>query len=144
MLSKLSEHIFQINSIILEINNMINQYNCSSQNKMNNFDQMNNNLFNINMNFNPFCNNLNQQDISKQKINVSFDIKGIQNKYNKNRTNLVLDRDFPINEALKLFLKDIGREDCITNDDLLFYYNGRNINFNDKRKIKELSDSFFL
>ena len=123
---------------------MINQFNCSSQNNMNNFDQMNNNPFNLNMKFNPFFNNLNEKDICKTKINVSFDIKGIQNKYNKTRTNLVLDMDFPINEALKLFLKDIGREDCINTDDLLFFYNGRKINFNDKRKIKELSDSTFF
>ena len=74
---------------------------------------------------------------------MSFDIKAIPNKYNKTRTNLVLDNDFPINEALKLFLKDIGREDCIKGDELLFFYNGRKIDFNDKRKIIEITDSSF-
>ena len=147
MLTKLNDHIFQINSIILEINNMINQFNISSQNSMNDFAQIINNPFKLNMNLNPFFNNLVRQDIPKQKVNVSFELKGIQNIFNKDKFNLILESDIPINEALRLFLKKIDREDCINNDKLYFFYNGKKIDFNDKRKIKELNSlpiSYFV
>ena len=135
MLSKLSDHIFQINSIILEINNMINQINITYENNQNNFIQMNNNIpfnpLNFNMNLNPFFNQLYSEPLIKQKINVTFD-------FNNNKTNLVLDDNISINEMLILFLKRIGKEDYIGKNEYRFIYSGEIINFDDKRQIKDL------
>ena len=46
--------------------------------------------------------------------------------------------DVTVNEMLKLFLKKIGREDCLNEEKLGFNYCGNSIKLNDLRKIKEL------
>ena len=132
MLSKLSDHIFKANSLILEINNMINQINITYENNQNNFIQMNNNPFNFNMNLNPFFNKLNNESNINQKINVTFNLNNI-------KTNLTVDNNITINEVLNLYLKKKGIENIIEIDKLGFIYNGETINFNDKRQIKDLN-----
>ena len=131
MLSKLSDHIFKANSLILEINNMINQINITYENNQINFIQMNNNPFNFNMNLNPFFNKLNNESNINQKINVTFNFNNI-------KTNLAVDNNITINEVLNLYLKKKGIENIIEIDKLVFIYNGETINFNDKRQIKDL------
>ena len=132
LLGNLSEHIFQVNSFILEINNIINQ---SNLNFLILFDN-----FNFNMNFNPNFNHLNNQIIQKPKINAVFVMINIPNNhYDINeKLNLVLDNDITIREMLIIFLKKIGREDCLYEEKIGFECNGNAIKLNDNRKIKEL------
>ena len=136
LFGKIRENIFQVNSLILEINNIINQSILNNQN--NNFIPMNN--LNYNINFNPNFNAINNQIMEKPKINVIFEMVNIQNNnFDLNeKIPLNLDNDISINEMLILFLKKIGREDCINEEKIGFLYSGCNLRLKDYTKIKDL------
>ena len=141
LFGKIRENIFQVNSLILEINNIINQSILNNQN--NNFIPMNN--LNYNINFNPNFNAINNQIMEKPKINVVFEMVNIQNNnFDLNeKITLILDNDISINEMLILFLKKIGREDCINEEKIGFLYGGSNLRLKDYRKIKDLFGTTF-
>ena len=141
LFGKIRENIFQVNSLILEINNIINQSILNNQN--NNFIPMNN--LNYNINFNPNFNAINNQIMEKPKINVVFEMVNIQNNnFDLNeKIPLNLDNDISINEMLILFLKKIGREDCINEEKIGFLYGGSNLRLKDYRKIKDLFGTTF-
>ena len=135
LLTQISNHIFQINSIITEMNNIINQHNqlelSSCYKKMNNYISKNNNLMNFNVNLQPNFN----------KKNIAFNLDNLVDKYNNHYKirfiNLSLDEEITVNEMLILFLKKIGREDCINKDIIDFMYNDERLKLGDPRKIKE-------
>ena len=138
LLGKIRENIFQVNSFILEINNIINQSILNNQNS--NFIPMDN--FNFDINCNPSFNTINNQIFPnpKPKINVVFEMVDIpNNNYDSNaKINLILDNDISINEMIILFLKKIGRVDCINEEKIWFSYGGNKLELNDYKKIKDL------
>ena len=95
----------------------------------------------MNMNINPFLNNLKNQSFNHSKINATFHLisKTINKTDNEIFVNLILDDDITIKEMMLLFFKRIGREDWINQNKLKFLYNAELIDINDQRKLKDLN-----
>ena len=83
---------------------------------------------------NPLNNNFGQDfsNVNSQKMYVLFsDIKGL-------RINLILNKSTTLDEALKIYLKRIGKPELIHTDKIYFICDARKIKFGDKTKIEEL------
>ena len=154
MLSKLSSHIFHVNSILKEINKVINQYrhlNIPVLNQMNNLNSMiNSNKVNFNQSLNPNFNiirksqnNFNtirkSQALQNFEMNIPFNmvnITDINNKLLNDTLILYLDKETTVNEMLIEFLKKIGREDCIIERLLDLWEMDKNLILGIKEKLR--------
>ena len=122
LLTQLSNYMFKINEIILEMNNIINFHlNFSNNNLLN---QMNN-FINFNQNLNPIC-----KQEKKNYINVLF-----IDKLNDTKVNVFVEDDLTEFDIIKVYLNKINRPDLIIDfeKELNFSFNGKK--FGDKNKI---------
>ena len=122
LLTQLSNYMFKINEIILEMNNIINFHlNFSNNNLVN---QMNN-FINFNQNLNPIC-----KQEKKNYINVLF-----IDKLNATTINVFVEDDSTEFDIIKVYLNKINRPDLIIDfeKELNFSFNGKK--FGDKNKI---------
>ena len=96
---------------------------------INNMNNMNNNMNNIN--------NMNQVNnmppVSIDQINVVFKLT------NGSRKNVTISLNKTVGELICIFLKKMGSEDLIGNTkDICFLNNATKLNYNDKRKVKDV------
>ena len=121
LLTQLSNYMFKINEIILEMNNIINFHlNVSNNNLVN---QMNN-FINFNQNLNPIY-----KQEKKNYINVLF-----IDTFNDTKVNVFVEDDSTEFDIIKVYLNKINRPDLIIDfeKELNFLFNENKFGFKNK------------
>jgi V8-like Glu-specific endopeptidase len=132
-----------IKSIILEL----------SKYKINNiFQEDNNQLLQLNVNYNLSNNNVNEQEIKIIKDKNSGPIIPFPEEKNQNyniifedssnlKTNIIIPSDKDVNKLFDIYKSNRKIKD-ISNDKILFVYNGSFVDTNQNMKIKEIYQKF--
>ena len=139
LLNKLSDYILNVNSIIMEMNNLLNQFNNPFLNQINTnkYQDIYNNYFNQL----PIIQG--NSPINNIKYNACFDVSFCNDKIRKFSTPgskiiIIIDSETTVHELLKLFFERIQSKNSIydQNNKLSFYYKNQRIDFNNQNKIK--------
>ena len=133
-----------MNSIILEMNNVIRQ---SNNNEFNNkrIEQINKLLKIIqnqtvfNKTLEPCYDKINTEDKLKiKKINILF-VTSSQGK----KENININHGTSVDELIKLYLNKVKRPDLINNEkNISFIYNSKALNFGDSRKVENVFKNY--
>ncbi len=146
LLTQISNHVNQINGIIMKMNNLINQINNPMNNpminQMNNLMNSMNNYMNIGNQINYNNNNLNYilKEENKEKIDINdiWNIKFIQP--NGPKVLVQIKPEQTINELINLYLQKIGMPNLINNykEKYIFLCNSKDLYNSKTKKVGEL------
>ena len=137
LLNQLGNYMFQVNSIITQMYNIINKMNNPPLNQIKqNYIPLNNSLNNNNYKLNTF--NM-FPTINKPALNITFNFDNTL--YNIDKINLAIDHDMGVKEMLELLKEKIkinNYNDVLKNNDIIFKFGNEKLEIDGKKYISEI------